>query len=97
LAANAAALLSRAKERLYSPSEDREEWLRTVSRAYVEGVLLSDRCLERGIFQPQTVQALVAAQMAGEARSKVLGPLLTVELWHRLFVDGDPPPVGGAP
>ena len=95
-AAAALPLLSRAKKRLYRPSEDREEWLRTVSRAYVEDVLLSERFLERGIFRPQAVRDVVAAQMAGEARSKVLGPLLAVELWHRLFVDGDKPPVGAA-
>jgi asparagine synthase (glutamine-hydrolysing) len=81
----------RLKVALYRPSEARERWLRAESGAYIEEVLLADRTLDRGLFRPEAVRRLVAEQLAGADRSAKLGLLLTVELWHRLFIEGERP------
>jgi hypothetical protein len=82
-----------AYHRFYTYGDHRDQWLRTASRAYVEDVLLSDRCLERGFADPQGMRTLVGRHMAGADHTLALSILLGVELWHRLFVDRDAAPV----
>ena len=77
--------------RFYAHGDHRDQWLRTASRAYLEDVLLSDRCLERGFADPRGVRALVGRHMAGADHTLALSILLGIELWHRLFVDGERP------
>jgi asparagine synthase (glutamine-hydrolysing) len=69
------------------PYADYESWMRTVLRPWVEETLLSRRALERGYFNPEYIHNLVAAHMAGANHARKLGVLLTLELWHRLFLD----------
>jgi len=75
--------------RIYQYGDDRERWLRDASRSYVEQILLSDRCLERGLVRRPGVQRLLDEQVRGASHSRALGQLLLVELWNRQFVDGD--------
>lgn len=63
------------------------QWLRAELRSWAEGILLSQRTLERGIFNPSFLKALVAEHMAGQDHYTRLGTLISVELWHRQFVD----------
>ena len=62
-------------------------WFRTNLRTWVEENLLSDRSLGRGYFDPQVIKRLVQAQMQGENLAVQLGALLSIELWHQLFLD----------
>lgn len=63
-------------------------WFRTVLRAWVEEVLLDRRTLQRGIVQPAAMQRIVQEHMTGAAdRTREIGMLLSVELWHRAYVD----------
>jgi asparagine synthase (glutamine-hydrolysing) len=65
-------------------------WLRGPLRKPVETVLLDDRTLSRGLYRPDAVRAAVQAHMAGHAnRGAALLLLLYVELWQRLFVEGE--------
>jgi asparagine synthase (glutamine-hydrolysing) len=66
---------------------DYDGWMRTALRPWVEETLLSKRSLERGYFDPEYVRNLVAEHMAGANRARRLAVLLTLELWHRLFLD----------
>jgi len=62
--------------------------LRTANRAWVEGILLSPRTLERAYFRPETIRQLVSDHMSGQRNvSYKLGMLVTFELWHRRFLD----------
>jgi len=62
--------------------------LQTANRAWVEGILLSPRTLERGYFRPETIRQLVSDHMSGQRNvSYQLGVLVTFELWHRRFLD----------
>jgi len=77
------------KHRIYSHGERRDDWLRDRSRSYLTGILLSDRAADRGIVRPEGVRRLLSEQVAGVDHARALGQLLNVELWHRLFIDGD--------
>lgn len=77
------------KSRIYAHGEHREEWIRSGTHAYLARVLLSPRCLERGLFLEKGVRRLLSEQMAGTDQALGLGQLLNIELWQRDFVDGD--------
>lgn len=54
------------------------------------------RARNRGYFDPGGVRNLLDAAFAGRAAViPLLGRLVAVELWHRMFVDGDGPPEHG--
>jgi asparagine synthase (glutamine-hydrolysing) len=69
------------------PYADYNRWLRHELRPWAEGILLDQRTLARGYFQPQAVRKLLDEQMAGANYAKELGMLLSIELWHRIFLD----------
>ena len=69
------------------PYADYNGWMRTVLRPWVEETLLSKRSLERGYFDPEYVRNLVAEHMNGANHARKLGVLLSLELWHHLFLD----------
>ena len=64
------------------------QWTRGVAREFVEDTLLSQRVRERGIYNTDAVEAALTSE--GEYGRVVWG-LLCLELWHRLFIDGDAP------
>jgi len=79
--------LSFIPTRTFRPYADHATWLRRELRTWVEQILLSPRALERGYFQPAYIHNLVAEHMAGCDHTRRLGVLLTLELWHRQFID----------
>ena len=42
-------------------------------------------------FQPDVVRRMVAGHVAGENHSERLWALLTLEIWQRIFLDGEDP------
>jgi asparagine synthase (glutamine-hydrolysing) len=71
-------------------------WLRGPLRGFLEETLLSERALSRGIFNPGSVRRIVREHMVGRRdHSGKLWCLLNVELWHRIWIDGDLRPKGG--
>jgi len=91
---NAEGLLPRAvlSHRKVGFSVPLGEWFRGPLRAFVEETLLSERALARGLFRPEYVRALVREHMAGRRDlSSKLWSLLNVELWHRIWIDGERP------
>jgi len=69
------------------PYKDYPTWFRTVLKSWVKGHLLSPQALERGYFKPAYVENLVSEHMAGADHTIKLGALLTLEIWHKLFLD----------
>ena len=61
-------------------------WARGRSRDFFSDVLLSQRCRERGLFDPGQVEKLMASE---GAFGRQLWGLLNLELWYRTFIDGD--------
>jgi asparagine synthase (glutamine-hydrolysing) len=73
-------------------------WFRGPFRPLVHELVLSDRARTRGIFRPDAVGEMVAAHEAGRAdHAQRLWSLMNLELWHRLYVDGEAAAVEPAP
>lgn len=70
------------------------EWLRGPLAGVVEGVLGSPRFAARGWIEPEAARREWAAFRAGEGSNAFfVWQWLSVELWHRRFVDGDDRPL----
>lgn len=65
-------------------------WLRRELKPLVAELLLSPRCLDRGLFEPQAVRDAVARHTNGTANhTYLLLALMIYEVGQRTFVDGD--------
>ena len=74
----------------YQPYERLGLWLRRELRPMVEGVLLDDRCLSRGVFNPETVRSAVQNHLANRRNHTfLLMAMMIHELGQREYVDGD--------
>lgn len=64
-------------------------WFRERPDETINRVLLSERCLQRGLFEPRRLRKMIAQHVMGE---RDLGPILfrwlSCELWFREFIDG---------
>ncbi len=65
-------------------------WLRNEMRDWARDVLGDRRSTNRGYFAPSAVRDLLIQNEATAAHSKEVFSLLTLELWHRTFVDQAP-------
>jgi asparagine synthase (glutamine-hydrolysing) len=74
----------------YQPYERLGRWLREDLRALVEQVLLSQRCLDRGVFNTTAVKRVVDGHLnRGRNHTFLLMAMMIFELAQREFVDGD--------
>jgi asparagine synthase (glutamine-hydrolysing) len=65
-------------------------WFRGPLRALLADTLLSARCLQRGWYEPGPLRAAVDDHLGGRRdRARELWTLLTLELWHQAWIDGD--------
>ncbi len=65
------------------------DWLRGKYRHVVDEYVLSERSLARGIFEEKALRDLVAEHDRGDAHSPRLFRLINLEIWHRIFIDGE--------
>jgi asparagine synthase (glutamine-hydrolysing) len=65
-------------------------WLRGPLKRPLEVLLTHPRFERRGYFEKSEVRSRIARHMAGEDHAAKLWALLWLELWFRMFVDGDP-------
>jgi asparagine synthase (glutamine-hydrolysing) len=67
-------------------------WLRGPFRHLLDSYVLHERALARGLFRPEVVREIVARHDAGEpGHDQKLWMLLNLEIWQRIFLDGDLP------
>ncbi len=64
-----------------------EGWLRNECRGLVESILLDSKTMQRGYFDRAAIEKLLAANRANGLYAKEVFSLVTLELWHRAFVD----------
>ena len=83
-----AAILNRPKMGFAAPIAT---WLRTDLRPLLEEVVLSERALSRGYFEPTAARRLVRSVLDGADGDRHLAwDLVMLELWHRTFIDEAP-------
>src|SRR6266852_5066650 len=67
-------------------------WLEGPQLGDLERMLLEPRSLERGLFKPEVMKRLFAEHRAGRAdHGNRIWRLLNLELWQRVFIDGEMP------
>ena len=72
------------------------EWLRGPLGEDVDRILASPRFAARGWVSPEVARRELAAFRAGQGGNAFfIWQWVSVELWHRRFVDGDDAPLGG--
>ena len=65
-------------------------WFRGAYSQVLDEYVLSNRAMERGIFNAQSVRTLVNQHQHGEANhSERLWSLVNLEIWLRRFIDGE--------
>jgi asparagine synthase (glutamine-hydrolysing) len=65
-------------------------WFRTSWRDYIQEMLLSPRALQRGYFAEEGLRWLIDQHVSGRRDfGHALWTLLTLELWHQSFIDGE--------
>ncbi len=63
-------------------------WFRGPLRELLADTLLAPACLARGYYRPEVLRGYVDDHLAGRRdRARELWTLLTLELWHRTFID----------
>jgi asparagine synthase (glutamine-hydrolysing) len=67
-----------------------ESWLRYTLKDQVRAILTDRKTMERGYFQKAAVGKLIDANRDYGSYSKEVFSLVALELWHRMFLDGEP-------
>jgi asparagine synthase (glutamine-hydrolysing) len=63
-------------------------WLRGPLRPLAEDLLSEETVKRRGLFRPKEVRRIIAANLSGrEDYNLQVFQLMTLELWHRIFID----------
>jgi asparagine synthase (glutamine-hydrolysing) len=74
------------KKQGFSPPD--ESWYRGNSMTTVADLLLDERTLERGFFEPRFIRRILAEHVAAERNHRLLiWSLISFEWWNRLFMD----------
>ena len=66
-----------------------ESWLRHNFKDQIRALLTDRRTVERGYFQKAAVEKMVRANGEFGTYSKEIFSLVALELWHRMFLDGE--------
>ena len=66
-------------------------WFRGSFNNIIDEYVLSERALQRQIFEPAFVRSLVKRHDAGEDHSERLWSLVNFEIWQRQFLDSESP------
>jgi asparagine synthase (glutamine-hydrolysing) len=65
------------------------EWAQGELRDFLGDILLGETARRRGIYRPEGIERLIGGE---QAFGRELWGLLSLELWFRVFVDGDVSP-----
>jgi len=69
-----------------------DHWFRDELKPLLYDILLSERCLSRGLLNPVAVRTLVEEHVSGTMdHAYRLWNLLCLELWQRMMIDDTPP------
>lgn len=81
----------RGRKQGFSPPD--RSWYRGPTMDYIRAMLLDERSLSRGWFEPDAVRRTISEHIEGRINHRLLlWSLLSFEWWNRLFLDGELPP-----
>ena len=64
-------------------------WFRHELRSWVESILLDPRTLDRGYWRAETVRQMAREHQQGRPTTRQIAALISIELWHRLYLDSE--------
>lgn len=68
------------------------DWFKGEMAPWCREMLLSQRARDRGLFRPRRVEQLLSEHQGGRCNhTREIRALIAVEVWHRVFLDGDIP------
>ena len=68
-----------------------DAWMRNEAKPMVHDLLANDSVARRGLFNPQVVANMLSRHESGtHDYATELWGLMSIEMWMRRFVDGDP-------
>ena len=76
-------VLAKLGVRGYQPYERLGLWLRRELRPLVQKLLLADECLQRGVFEPETVRKVVEDHFQGKNHTFLLLAMMTFEMGQK--------------
>jgi asparagine synthase (glutamine-hydrolysing) len=65
------------------------KWLRGPYRWLIDEFVLGERAAARDLFEPAVVRRVAAGHESGENHSERLWALINLEVWQRIFIDGE--------
>jgi hypothetical protein len=68
------------------PYSDYNKWFRTDLKDWMIQILMDSSFIRAGYFRPEFVENLINAQLTGENHAGRIGALITIALWHKLYV-----------
>lgn len=69
-----------------------DHWFRNEMTGLLRDILLSERCLDRGMLRKESVEMLIQEHVSGQwDHAYRLWNLLCLECWARVYLDGPPP------
>jgi asparagine synthase (glutamine-hydrolysing) len=74
------------KKQGFSPPD--QSWFRGPTMGYIREILLSERAMSRGFFNPASIHRIVEEHTGGKVNHRLLiWSLLSFEWWNRIFFD----------
>ncbi len=64
-----------------------DSWMRTELKDWIRDLLLDRRTLERGYFNRNCIERIIREDLQFQSHPKEILSLVSLELWHREFVD----------
>lgn len=64
-------------------------WFRDQLRTMIDDIIMDDRCLSRGLYHPDELRGVWLAHQNGRDHSRMIGIIVMVELFCRLYLDSD--------
>ncbi len=64
-------------------------WLSREFRSLAQELLLGEQALDRGYFAPEALRSLLRQDPAAPGVGRRVYALMVLELWHRIFIDGE--------
>jgi asparagine synthase (glutamine-hydrolysing) len=78
-------ILSRGKMGFGVPLD---AWFRKELKDYSYGILMGDKCINRGYFKRESIKRILDEHVIGKCNNgSRIWSLLNLELWHRIFID----------
>jgi hypothetical protein len=69
------------------PNANYNQWFRGPLKEWAQEILFGRRFVQRGYYNQEYIQKIFNEHQSGKDHYKRLGAIISIELWHRQFLD----------